>query len=726
MIFSVSDFCRYVEQDINGLIDELSSIGRVVSDSEKLAWSESYKCVSSMFANAIKKRESFGDVQISTMNLVPEYKLPAASAWCDLVLLGKGYGKNQVVIIELKNWWRNDSDGPGNHEGLIRHQGVQLLHPSDQVKGYTEYCRYFHSVIQEYNANVDGCVFFTQDINIEPYVQCPNDSLSKEYPLYNNSTISDLSDYVLERIETGDDEFAAKFVNGYYKQNRNILKQVAANFQKSNNAKPFVLLEEQRRGFNTIMSVLSDRINDGKKEVIIVEGPPGSGKSAVAINLWMEASIKYADKNDGGNIVYVTTSSAQRDNWAEIFNTYGEAYSASRLIVTANSFNPGMNGSKMKQYYLPIFAAKDQKYVSERNPNSLKFEYYEDYTNYMIENGESSNYKDNLHFLSVVDEAHALINPTANGFCSNKTAGWCFQMGPQAYHIIRESQVTVFLTDGKQSFRDNETTDVNDLELFAAKLGASVTKISLEGMQFRCAGSIEYVEWVESLFGEHPLYNYSKWGDKIHLEVVDYPSEVEDYLKAKLDGGDPSVRILSSYTKQWVSREEMTIDHSRDAEYDFVLTDKEDSLFRKYWNSGNKSFVQGGLGSAMSRNPLSEVGCPYVVRGFDYNHIGLLWLSDLVWRKGHWMINFKNANETANGSTRKQALDEQLRLKGLPKSKAQEIGLVTAVKDNAPATAKFYNAIVQAYRILMTRAIKSICIYIEDKETRDYIRSLIG
>ena len=60
------------------------------------------------------------------------------------------------------------------------------------------------------------------------------------------------------------------------------------------------------------------------------------------------------------------------------------------------------------------------KYVSDDNENSLKYEYFEDYLDYMIEHDMTRNYKDNLHFLSVVDEAHALINPVADGFSSNK------------------------------------------------------------------------------------------------------------------------------------------------------------------------------------------------------------------------------------------------------------------------------------------------------------------
>jgi len=33
------------------------------------------------------------------------------------------------------------------------------------------------------------------------------------------------------------------------------------------------------------------------------------------------------------------------------------------------------------------------------------------------------------------------------------------------------------------------------------------------------------------------------------------------------------------------------------------------------------------------------VGCPYAVRGFDYDYVGILWLNDLVWDGGKWRVN---------------------------------------------------------------------------------------
>lgn len=732
MLYTVREFCNYVQDDLNGLIDEVAGITRYVSDEEKKAYAGSYPVVASMLAQAMKRQPAIGDAHISTTELLLEYKLPAASAWCDLVLLGaNAENRKEVIIVELKNYQKNQDDAPGSYEGLMMHKGSVIKHPADQVKGYTEYCRRFHSVVLDEGAEVNGCVYFTQPVDLQPYRLAPNDRLTSEYPMYNTESSDRLAEYVTAKICKGDEAFAASFVNGYYKQDRNILRQVAENLSaNSATVRPFVLLDEQRLGFNLVMQTLEQRVKDGKKEVIVVQGPPGSGKSAVAINLWIESVMKYSKEKDCGNIVFVTTSGSQNDNWSEIFNYYGYKYHASNLILRSNDFNPGLDGKKMKNELLPLMKLIDSKYVSDDNENSLKYEYFEDYLKYMIKHGMTKNYKDNLHFLSVVDEAHALINPVANGFRSNKPAGWCFQIGPQVYHIIRESQVSVFFTDGKQSFRDNETTKIEDIKKWAKRLDADFTLVSLENMQFRCAGSKEYVDWVDGLFTETPLMNVAKWNDKFQVKVVDYPSEIDDDLSGHMSEGDKSCRIFSTYTRDWHSKKGLTLLHNNNAEYDFDLEDKNGKRWQRYWNNpkGYAVYVQGVGESMMRQNPLSEVGCPYVVRGFDYDYVGLLWLEDIYVRNGKWYLSIKHNKETANVSSRKRAKDEQEEAikNKLIKGKIKDIDEVPGFDSRFPAAHALFETVAQAYRILLTRAIKGVTIYIKDEETRAYVRKLLN
>ena len=725
MIFTVNQFCNFVEQDLNGFIEELSSeTNRSMNDVEKRNLSESYSQVSQMLAIAKKKRPAIGQVNITTTNLLLEYKLPAASAWCDLVMIGKGYGQKHVIIIELKNWLKNNSDAPGIKEGLITHQGRQDLHPADQVKGYTEYCQRFHSAIQEENAKVSGCVYFTKDIDLTPYEAYPNAVLTEEYPLYNTLKAEALADYINDRIEESDESFAVRFINGYYKQDRNILRQVAKTFSTSD-ARPFVLLDEQRRGFNLVMNEVENNRRKAKKLVFIVSGPPGCGKSAVAVNLWFESVLKFTMHEDIGNVVYVTTSASQHDNWTRIFADAAGRRAASHFVIKATSFTPGMTGATMVSKYLSIFKNISEKYVGRNSQGNetLKNEYFEDYTKYLLEHREARNYKDNLHFMSVVDEAHALANPLAEGF--SMAQGWCNQMGPQAYHIIRESQISVFFTDEAQSFRDQETTSINDIKHWANHLNAEVVEVSLAAMQFRCAGSVDYVDWVSHMFDKNPLRNVDSWRQYFKVEMVESPFELDEHLQAHIDTGETSVRLLSSYSREWNSHGILNATHSNEDAHDFVLRDQDGRKWKKYWNHSN-DFVQAPSETKMSEDPLCEIGCPYVVRGFDYNYLGILWLNDIVWRNGKWMIDFKYAQETANKSTRSRALKEHKEyLKSLG-VRNREIRWVEADNPRFPKTREFFHTIKQAYRILFTRAVKGVYLYIDDKETREYVRSLLN
>lgn len=734
VLYTIREFNEFVEEDLTGFVGEICCrvAGRKPSTQEVQAMTSSYMEVSMVLAEAVKLNPSIADAYIGVPMMKFEYKLPSAPAWCDLVLLGEGHGKKQVLIVELKDWFKNTTDCPGLCEGLIEHKGVQHEHPSDQVKGYVQYCSNFHSAVIEENADVSGCVMFTRSFNLKPYCDWPNNILTEEYPVFDRDTRAGLAEYLVGRIEKGDAEWAARFINGYYQQNRNILKQVADAFAANSGARPFVLLGEQRKGYHQVLFRLSQAVkNREDKRVIVVSGPPGSGKSAIALNLWAEAVRRYVSNIGGdqpGNVVFVSTSTSQDENWQCIFSNYSDIESASALVLRSNRFNPGMTGGTMKRDFLPVFRAKNSKYLKDEK--SLKYEYYEDYTNYMLENGLAVGYRDNLHFLSIVDEAHALINPLAPGFSSNKMSGWCLQMGPQAYHIIRESQVSIFFMDGEQSFRDNETTRISDIAELAKKLGAECEVVDLSDLQFRCAGSVEYVDWIEGLFTAHPASNVDLWKDLFTVKIADTTHEMEEFLRLEHAKGR-SVRLLSSCTVPWISSKSLDEMHTKgDADCDFDFQNEDGTPFRRHWNNPARMdiFVQAPPGTKMHEDPLCEVGCPYEIRGFDFDYVGLLWLDDIVWRKDRWMVNLAKTLDRANTCSASQARKEQeaiRRRQGYRGAAAKEIPLVPLSAEGMPETAKFFKRVVQSYRILLTRAVRGVVIYIHDLETREHVRRLL-
>lgn len=727
MIYTVRDFCNCIKRgDFGRLVENIKQECARPIDANIC---DSYTQASVMLTKAMEQNRSIGDCHIAIdTSMLLEYKLPSASAWCDVVLLGRNNeDRYQVLILELKNWRANTSDKPGIAEGLIEHNNEQCSHPSDQVRGYTEYCQRFHSTVQEYNADCCGAVFFTQAIDLAPYALPPNSRLVENYPNFNTNSIEDLANFVATKVQRSDSLFAGKFVNGIYKQDRNILRQVAEMFKsKGNDAKsPFVLIGPQREGFAKVSKYLDDTANTGEKQVIVVEGPPGSGKSAVAINLWAHAALKYTE-NNAGNCVFVTTSVAQDTNWRKIFkDTF--ASQAQGLIQKSTAYHAGLSPQTFRTIE-PVMKSDPEAQEFFDKKGKLIPEKYRQITDYLIRNNLSGDYRDNAHLLSVVDEAHALINPFSPDFIGNYQA-WPKWMGAQAYHIIRKSKVSVFFTDVEQSFREYESTSVGDIEKFAKELGASFRKVSLSDMQFRCAGSVDYVEWVERLFSDTPLRNHSIWKNQYKVNIVSYPSDVETFLRSRIDCGDRSVRLLSSYTKKWVSNGKIKAKHRDGIECDFDIPDKDGKRFRKYWNSEYDAFVQNSLGSTMAEDPLSEVGCPYVVRGFDYSWVGLLWLKDLLYRRelGGWCIPFKYLEETAIKTIKSGAKKEWSKLPSHIKEKYTFEGdaLFSASMKECPMITRLFKAQKQAYRILMTRAMKGLCIYIEDPETREYIRGLL-
>jgi len=716
MLQTISEFCTSVSQDMNGLIDRLMSITGRGSADERKAWQKSLPCLSRVLAAAQSRNQNISNAHIYLADLSLEYKLPFASAWCDCILLGKNANNRpQVLIIELKDW-DTFSDSPGPTESIIIHNGTSHLHPSEQVKGYTMYCRRFHSTVLDYNAHVDGCVYFTRNAPLASYRLSPNHDLVKAFPVFGigeEETSSDFPQHVASLLSGQDHEFAETFEKGIYKQDRNILIQVARALRNSQE-KPFELLDSQRKGYYlALQAVASAQRNPDKKQVIIVQGPPGSGKSALAANLWIECALRYSKQ---GNIVFVTTSSSQRSNWEKIFKDNSHSYSKYSFIKPANLYNPGLYGSGVKRLRERGYAMDPQKWQSN-------IEAY-------VKEGGKIGVPDNNHFLSIVDEAHALINPEGHriGFAS----GWCLQAGPQAYHIIRASKISVFLLDSYQSYRDSETTSMENLRDFAHQNNAELHEISLEGQQFRCGGSKEYGYWVEHLLnaGESSLdlsWRRTQTNPEAPFifEIVDTPSALDHMLLPLYKKGN-TVRLVSSYSVPWKTKRQTDIHNLPAQQQDFHLEYSQNGERREWFRPWNYApnedytmYIQAPLGSAMHDNPLAEVGCPYVVRGFDYDYLGLLWLEDLVWRNNRWKVQLDHVHESGIVSKRSAA-----KIKAPKRATLEEKEKYYTLQQEG--LAQLEDRIKRAYRILLTRSFKGIYLYIQDQETKKHVKSLLN
>lgn len=698
MLMTVGEFTERAMTGMPDLVRDLQRVTGRVGDEEERAWRASLLKLATVLDTAelepfhIHMGQSSGALSL-------EYRLPASSSWCDVVLLGEGDITPSAVMVELKHW-DLVGDRPGPRPGLVVHRGEHVLHPSEQVRGYVEYCERFHSAVQAESASLAGCALFTKPGDVTPYRSGAHAELTATFPVF-GATPDDCGvafpSFLRRTLKRPSPAFARAFEDGHYAQDRGFVRGIA-NAIEDDAHSAFVLLDAQRKGFELCLKAVDELLAKGgtQKSVLVIKGPPGSGKSILAAKLWAALA---KDDRLVGNKVMVTTSGSQKSNVMSIFDNAAGGSAGAGVVVPANQFNPGLSPkwqSDMKTLgrHVTVASWRDNLALYARS-------------------GGQPRIADNHMAAAIVDEAHALIDPTAENANGISPSGWAIHAGPQAYHVMRASRLSVFLLDPDQSYRDNETTTLSAIRALAAELGAEVLdEVSLEGAQFRCAGSVEFVSRLDSLLG---LSNTNGTGPsspvQFHVQVTASPAELESHLRVHHREGR-TVRLLASYARKWKTKEEKT-PHGLVAEAkDFcipVVHEGTPTYWAKVWNYAPGMdytlFVQAPEGSPMHTDPLCEVGCPYVVRGFDWDYVGVLWLKDLVWRGDRWVADLSHVHETAWSKTMAAAKRES------------KVGL------DGAAMHRLRDRIARGYRILLTRGIRGAYVWCEDAETREHLRT---
>jgi uncharacterized protein len=731
MIITIEQFRSRVRDDSRGLIAELELLTGRSGLAETQAWKSSLGTLSRVFEDP-----SFQPLHLyfgSRGHLALEYQLPASSSWCDVVLLGAHRSGPAAVIIELKDW-NTRGDRPGRYEGLIDRQGRQELHPSDQVRGYTEYCRRFHSTVAERRAAVHGCVLSTHGRWTEAYSAAPNHELSSRFPLF--SATSDnvqrrFPAFFEDRLTQPDGEFAQAFEAGRYRQDRGFVAQIGAQILDPKSP-ALELLDNQRVAFALCRAVVNDTFvtnasPEPRKKVVIIKGPPGSGKSAIAARLW--ASLVTDSALPDGDVVFTTTSMSQHSNWSHLFDRISDREAARGVVRKATTYCPislpQLNQLRVRRgrHLLSDASAWRENLATLRAINGR------------FRDGAA----DSQNLITIVDEAHALINPEDPRVRGQ--FGFVTSLGPQAYHIIRSSVVTVFLLDPQQAFRQRENTALDDLREWAHELGAGdVEEISLEGVQFRCAGSPEFVAWLDSFLNVPPgldvshrepqlavaetlrPYRASRFASgrsqgesPMDLQVFDNPENLEAALRQRQREGH-SVRLLSTFSRPWKTKGDANA-HALPPELMDFHEPYEFNGHMQYWSRvwnvlGPRDnyawYVTGHPAGEIARDPLCEVGCTYAVRGFDYDFVGILWLNDLLWRGSRWRVDASAVAETGVSDLVHRARRE-----------------ATSEASDGPTMSQLLGRVAQAYRILFTRALKGVYVWVPDSQTRSHLEAAI-
>lgn len=249
--------------------------------------------------------ESVANRRMDNAWLILEYQLPLASLRIDAMVVGTDQKKKpHAVLAEFKQWERGDAtDVPE----VVRIGGVDMLHPSAQVRNYRQYLEDAHSAFVEGDIFLASCAFLhNAKTRTSGFFDPRYKAILEDSPMYSAADVDAFADYIHSQTGGGArTDTVESILHGAYRPSKKLLDHVASSI--SGHA-PWKLLDNQQLIYNEVMAEIDEAKRTGTKRVIIVTGGPGTGKSVIAVQIMGEAAKK------GYNVVHATGSKAFTTN----------------------------------------------------------------------------------------------------------------------------------------------------------------------------------------------------------------------------------------------------------------------------------------------------------------------------------------------------------------------------------------------------------------------------
>ena len=422
-----------------------------------------------------------------------EYRIPLTNRRIDFIIAGSDeQGKDHLVICELKQW---DQVRHTDMPDIVLVGNEQKVHPSWQAYSYGTTLSNFNEFVETSGIDVETCAF------LHNYKRAYIDELL--HPVYIEGITRSqpfISDHYREFAE-----FIHKNICKPSKQN--VLFEIERGRIKPskmladclgdllNGNTEYQLIDEQRIVYSNLFKEIQASFkNLGQKQVFIVRGGAGTGKSVIAMQLMANLI-----KDKGKTAFYVAKSSYVK-----------EAY-----------FRKLTRGVPQHGYLRTLFKGSGAFIDSALNEYDVL----------------------------IVDEAHRLTERTKQS--------WFFKGENQIREIIHACRTSVFFIDETQNIDIKDFGTIENIKKAAEIEGANVhcdEKYVLQS-QFRCKGSDEYVAWLEAFLYNRPFEPSGEVVD-YDIRVYDDLCEMRDAIVEKNSQSSCPSRMLSGDVFKWLSRDD--------------------------------------------------------------------------------------------------------------------------------------------------------------------------
>jgi hypothetical protein len=453
------------------------ALGRRPSQSEVRSWERSLPVLA----------EDLRDAGLVDVEVLLEYQLPLSSKRVDALVAGvhPKTGRPSYVLIELKQWSQaeahDDADDLCYVESYGRHP---VLHPAEQVRRYCSFLSDFARAIEHEPDAIAGAAYLHNATEFG-IVSLRGLSEDEHGRLFTRDRRSDFLDFLRSRLAPSSGADAAdRLLTSAVAPSRQLLQVAAA---EVNSREQFTLLDEQQVAYRLVLTAVERARRANTKQVVMVTGGPGSGKSVIALSI------------------------------------LGEMFRQGRAALHAT-------GSKS-------FTETMRKVAGNRNSRVKSlFKYFNSFMT------AEANGLDVL----ICDEAHRMRETSVNRY----TRAELRTGRAQVAELIDAARVPVFLLDEYQVVRPGETGTPNLIRSAAAERGIDVIEVPLDA-QFRCGGSRAYEEWVRRLLGIDEGGPIGWDGDTyFEVRLAESPDELEELLRLKASE-EYSARNTAGFCWPW-------------------------------------------------------------------------------------------------------------------------------------------------------------------------------
>jgi DUF2075 family protein len=166
----------------------------------------------------------------------------------------------------------------------------EVNHPSYQAWSYAALMNNFSEAVYDGDIELTPCAYLHNYVKDDVITNIFYEEYLKKSPVFLKDDALKLREFIKKIMKSGDKNGVLYLIeNGKVKPSKNLADRLSSMIQGN---QEFVMIDEQKIAFETAV-LLARKSTSANKNVLIVEGGPGTGKSVVAINLLVELTSKY-------------------------------------------------------------------------------------------------------------------------------------------------------------------------------------------------------------------------------------------------------------------------------------------------------------------------------------------------------------------------------------------------------------------------------------------------